>query len=355
MPRGATLAAVDTLALKDAASGPGIDPRQWLSYGTVDPETADEHSVTFDPDMGPLVDVTLQPSGIPVVCRVAGWCMGAGESEYYPFLQGDEVVVGVPEGDETAGCVILGRCNNQIDKFPTTVAGADVTKNNFAFRRTRVPFVWETASSWGLRNAATSALFMMGKDGTTTLSDGYLGFLHMGPDFVGLQATDAPNDGAPFAPPGAYLAMLQLDRKNKLATLEVQGKAKLTIGTKLDGLSTAGRFFVQTGGAATSEHVTTVEAVANIIANVFAAYGAALATVAAPLTGSALSVIFGTPLTISAVTQTIVAAAMTGAATPLTGTLNPALVSAIKAALAGKVNNTTGTLPNVGCPGFLSG
>lgn len=325
---------MDTLALKDAVSGAGIDPRQWVSYGIVAPETDDEHSVTFDPDMGPLVDVTLQPSAIPVRCRVAGWSMGNGESEYYPFLQGDEVVVAVPEGDERAGCIIIGRCNNQIDAFPTIVAGQDVAKNNFAFRRTRAPFVWETAQSWGVRNAANGALLMMGQDGTLTISDGFQDFLHLGPDFVGLQAYDGPNDGTPFAAPGSKLLLFQLDKQNGIATLEVQGAAKFSLGGALDGVATAGRFFVQASGSAISEHVTTVEGMVNYVNQILTLLGPFFTI---PLT----------PIQIAGITTTALVASPTGSISPF--------LSAITTALAAKTNNTTGTLPNVGCPGFLAG
>src|SRR5258708_21906914 len=109
---------VDQLSLNDGVAAPGADTRQWVSYGVVDDDQEDQKSVTFDADHGPLVSVTLQPSGIPVVCRVAGWCAGNGEAEYFPFVSGDEVVVHVPEGDERAGCIITGRCNSQIDRFP---------------------------------------------------------------------------------------------------------------------------------------------------------------------------------------------------------------------------------------------
>ena len=83
-----------------AFAGPGMDTRQWVSYGQVDQDTQDSRCVVFDPDLGPLVNVTLQPSGIPVVCRVLAPFAGQGESEYFPFISGDEVVVAITQGDE---------------------------------------------------------------------------------------------------------------------------------------------------------------------------------------------------------------------------------------------------------------
>src|SRR5262245_23950415 len=105
-----------------------MDMRQWCSYGTVDPETDDEKSVEFTDDYGPLVNVTIQPSGLPVRCRVASFVAGAGEGEWYPYIAGDEVIVMFPGGSEL-NAVIVGRLSNGLDKPAASVGGADPTEN----------------------------------------------------------------------------------------------------------------------------------------------------------------------------------------------------------------------------------
>lgn len=323
---------MDQLSINHGFSAPGADPRQWCSYGIVDDDQEDQKSVEFDPDLGPLVQVTLQPSGVPVRCRVAGWCAGNGEAEYFPFVSGDEVLVLVPEGDERAGCCIVGRCNSQIDRFPGTVGGQDVTKNAVAFRRIRCPYVFETADSMLFRAATAGNFLLLEKSGNVTAADGFRGFLHLGADFVGLQASDDA---------GEVLALLQLDRANKLATLEVAGGGKLTIGADGEAsMYSAGPFSVGAGGMVASEHVATAESVANVVSAVLQG----LAAFSAPGALAALSA--------PAVAQGVVAAALSLAGT---APLLPPTLAAIQAALSLKQQNTTGLLPSVGSPTHLTG
>jgi hypothetical protein len=308
-----------------------MSTRQWISYGVVDESSGGDHSVTFDPDMGPLVDVKLQPSGSHARCRVSSDCAGNGEGAYDPFVDGDEVLVALPEGDERAGAVILGRLNSQIDKFPSTVAGQDVTKNATAFRRTRGPYVIETGDSLLLRTATAGSFVLMEKAGNVTIADGFKNFLHLGADFVGLQCADDD---------GTVKSIVQLDRQDGSATVEVADSAKFTMQN--DGtvtLNVATSVSIQAAGMAPSEHATTIEAMANLLSFVLmglAAFSApgALAALAVPVTA-----------------QGIVAAAIGMAATG-----NIALMqSAIAAALMSKAPNPTGLMPGVACPGVLLG
>jgi hypothetical protein len=323
---------VDYQSINAGSAAPGNDTRQWFSYGIVDDDQEDQKSVTFDPDHGPLVAVTLQPSGVPVQCRVSGWCAGNGEAEYFPFVSGDEVAVAIPEGDERAGCLIIGRCNSQIDRFPLTVGGQDVTKNTVAFRRVRCPYILESADSILLRGATAENFLLLEKAGGVTVSSGFKDFLHLGADFVGLQAS--ADDGSP-------VAILQLDKVNGIATLEVTDAGKLTIEKTGDAsLYCAGQASVGAGGMVASEHVATVEGVANLMVNVLMGLG----LLSAP---GALAGLL-TPVT----SQTLVSVAATGAAT---GALLPALLLALQTALSTKTQNTSGLLPNVGSPTFLTG
>jgi len=334
--------------LQEIASGPGVDSRHWVSYGTVEAETEGQPSVEFDADYGgPLVYVKLHPSAARVTCRVASWCAGNGEAEYYPFIQGDEVLVVLPEGDERAGPVIVGRMNSQIDVFPTTVAGNDVTKNNFGFRRMRAPFMIETAQAYGVRNAVTGSLFMMAQDGTLLLKDAFTDFLHMGPDFVGLQATtDTDTTGAsPFASPDAEVMIVQMDKTSgsEKILLEVTGKTRMVIGKTVSALTTNGTFSVGASGAFASEHAISTEAVVNLLASLMTTLNVAIAALPGTLTGPSLAAVFLPAANINA------SLALAGA-----GTIS-AYSAAIQGALSAKAPNPTGMLPSVGCPGFLVG
>lgn len=325
--------------LGDAISGPGNDTRQWVSYGTVDAEEAGGKPVRFD-KIGPMVDVKLHPSAAHVTCRVASWCAGRGEGEYYPFVQGDEVVVLVPEGDERAGCVIVGRCNNEIDEWPTTVAGNDPSQNNFGFRRIAVPFVTEVRQSYVVRNAVTGALWSMGADGSLTFKNGFDGFLHVGPDFVGMQASNDTGQ-SPVQDPTKPQLVFQLNLQDEIIDMRVQAPTKF-VQLKLDPanslLAGGGTLSVQMGGAAVArEHVITTEAVSNILTNLLIGLAAFSAPGAlAGLTGAAPAV--------------VAQALSLSGATPL----NPLVSTAIAAAMVLKAPNPTGNLPAIGCPAFLA-
>ncbi len=172
------------------------DARQWISYGLVDKDTPDAPSVRFkDEDgkplpYGPMVSVTLQPSGISLPCRVASQVAGQSEGEWYPYVAGDEVLVAIPEGDERAGCVIVARLNQEIDEFPLAVGGQDVTKNTIGFRRMRTPYIIETGESYLIRSAKTGSQIGINLEGNLVLNDGDGGSLLIGPEAMGLSSGD---------------------------------------------------------------------------------------------------------------------------------------------------------------------
>lgn len=265
-----------------------MDTRQWVSMGTVDRERVVDGEkvdpVIFDEDLGPLVNVTLQPSGLPVRCRVAASAAGAcgnGEGEYSPFVAADEVVVLIPEGDERADCVIVGRMNNAIDKFPAeSVAGQDPTSNKFAFRRRRTPFVEEFATTWMARVASHGAFFMISESGAVTIRDGSKGALQMGPDIFGFTEgnREVGTDDVP-----APTALFQLDLVNRRTTLQI-GDAQFMMsasdGTSDGGpppgdanLSLAGALTMAFGNNQPAEHVATTEFVLAILEVALSAIG----------------------------------------------------------------------------------
>lgn len=97
----------DTAALGRAVAFPGIDPRTWVSYGIVT-------GYAIDPQEGIFVNVTLMPSRIQETARVGdSWASGDGVS--IPFDDGDEVVVGYPDGDPSYGLAVLRRMYSPSD------------------------------------------------------------------------------------------------------------------------------------------------------------------------------------------------------------------------------------------------
>jgi len=345
------------LNLRDLAAGmagPGNDTRQWCSFGTVrGGTTEDDPCVEFVNDQ-PLVRVLLHPSLIEVRARVAGRIAGDGEAEWHPFVPGDEVFVGIPEGNERAGAVILGRLNNAIDRFPSgSVAGQDPRKNAFAFSRRKTPVIDELNGPVMLRSALTGGFISIDDAGVFTLRGGNpddpnaakpAPGLQMGPDGISMQDASA-KFGISFGPTSGALLVLVDD-----AVLSLSSSA----GGKPSQIGVPGVLALATNGNPPLEHVTTTEAVANIIANVFITLAVPLAAVAVPLTGSALAALITTWLAAPGF-----AASFTAAAAGPTSALNPAVLQAILAGYATmlqKPNTPSGQLtPGLGAPGLLTG
>lgn len=338
---------IDLAALRDALAGPGMDTRQWVSFGVVEAMSADtpEQAVEFTPEFGPLVCVVLQPSGYLARCRVSGMVAGNMEAEYHPFITGDEVIVVIPEGDERAGCTIIGRLNNEIDQWPGGIAGQNAADNTFAFRRIRTPYILEFASSYLMRSAGTGAFLSMTQDGQVTLANADNAFLSLTPDFIGIQSGDAS-------------LLLQLDLHQHGIVLQVApplvpttppviGSTTFTIAENSSLLST-GTFTFNCSGQVGTEHAASAEAVANMLFNVLSVMWAPWVAVingAPPLAPLAQLV---TPAAILAAMNGGIAAAGAGSIAPF--------AAAIAAALAAKPpGDITGTLPSVGSPGILIG
>ena len=300
---------------REAVAGP-IDTRQWVSYGTVSPETPDAKSTTFTKEYGPLVNVKLHPTGIPVVCRVAHEVAGNGEGEWFPFVAGDEVYVQIPEGDETAGCVIVGRLNQEIDQWPTVVAGQDATQNNFAFRRIRVPYVFETAAGYLLHHATTGAFLSMTDVGAFVLSNADKAFLALNADFLGLQNKDAD-------------VLMQIAVEAKQVVLEAAG-TKLVLDKSASSLYTTGTLQLGTAGVQAGDHAASIEGLI--------AFGAALITGLGPL--------FTIPLTPPAVIALVNAAIVLASTEPLAP-----FQGALSGALA--IPRVPGVKPGLGSVGLL--
>lgn len=295
---------MDHALAAQAVSMPGIDPRQWISYGIVETGTSDAPPVRFKDDngnpspYGPMVDVTLQPWGVTLPCRVAGGVAGVAEAEYYPYVGGDEVIVAIPEGSERAGAVIIGRLNQEIDQWPITVAGQDATKNTFGFRRMKTPYIIETAASYLVRSALTGAQFGLDTEGKVILNDGDKGALTIGPDSIGLSSGDQETFVTLF--PGDKQVFLGASSTSLL--LDATASVFISQGTLAFNLS---------GGSAVGTAVTAEQVVALLI-NIFAFLGKSGSFTAGPLA----SALFATPATALAAMVSVIQPALAGLATP---------------------------------------
>jgi hypothetical protein len=251
--------ALDVAALRDLFRGPGMDTRQWVSYGIVDADSPDAHSVRFNDDNGQalpegvLVGVTLQPSGIAVTCRVSSLNAGSGEGEYSPYGAGDEVLVAIPEGNERAGCVIIGRLSNAHDIFPQAVAGQDVTNNDTTFRRMKTPYVLETGASYMVRSALTGASFSIDPTGAVILNDGEGAMLALNQSVISLQ----DKTGA---------VMLQMDPDALTTTLQAD-TTSLQLAAGASAFLSSGTLNIGTGGLPGAGHAITLEQVINLFVN----------------------------------------------------------------------------------------
>lgn len=310
---------------RDAYAGAGTDTRGWVHHAIVEPDAGDQHSVVFSGDdgsganpFGVQVLVKLAPNGNVLPCRVAGACAGAGEGEYHPFVAGDEVLVVVPSGDERNGGIIIGRLNQTLDVFPRMVAGQDVTNNSVAFKRLATPYILESGTALILRVSATGAALTLDPTGNTYLSSGGGAALYLRSDAVSLQLKDGT-------------AAFQLDPSDDSVKFRAgDGNTVFHADGAADNYQTAGTLGFSTAGNAAGNHVTTIEAVLNLLALV------------APLINP---LVYTTPAEAAAAFAAVLPAA---AALPL----DPLLAAALALALA--VPKTSTGFPGVCSQGLLS-
>lgn len=315
----------DQATASQAFARPGQDTRQWVSLGLVDEDQPDAKSVQFKtadgqplPE-GPLVAVTLQPSGVSVVCRVASSCAGNGEGEWYPFVSKDEVVVVIPEGMERCGPIIIARCNNEIDAFPDVVAGQDPTTNTFAFKRLRSPYICESAGAILFRSALTGAQFGLDPTGQLIIGDGEQNSIVMSPSAMGLTSGD-----------GDYL--MQINLQDGEVTLAAKD-AGLTISPTESRFLSKGTLSFATSGLPGQAlgHAVTAEQVVLLIS-------AVLPTLSPNLT--------------SPITPAQSIALMTAAIAAASGLPLSPYIPAITAALS-IPPDPSGTLPGFGRAGYM--
>jgi len=293
-------AKMDQRTLAEAFSYPGIDPRAWVSYAIVETVQAEtENPVEFDADDGQIyVNCVLKPSNQPCRARLGGAFSGPGEGFYSPFVGGEEVLLAIPEGDTKTGAVVLARLSNGYDGFPMgSVGGKDADTNTFTMMRSRPAITIESGASVLLRSASMGAMMQLAGTGAVTLRDGAADVLQISPDVFGYQN-------------GEGTVIQQIDLNAKRFTLAV-GDVLLTLSGDLGQpypqslIQVPSTLTLSASGSTMNnavEHVTTTEAVANILANIVpggsavvaAAITAAAASPLSPLVSTAIQAAFAT-------------------------------------------------------------
>ena len=148
-------------------SGPGIDTRYWVSYGTVgtiDDEgnlnITDSHAVFIGPE-GVDVEVMLEPIGVHCHCTYAGVYGGAHCSIMAPIRAGDRVLVALPGGDSTLPPIIVAILHDAQSTVPLD------DDHKPTFRNDRV-LISATGIPIDIRVGKDSKI-KVGTDGTVTI------------------------------------------------------------------------------------------------------------------------------------------------------------------------------------------
>lgn len=324
--RGKVARPIDARSLGEALAFPGIDPRTWFSFATVDPEVSD---MEFDEDHGYLVPITLQPSQV----QCTGVCMqgtaGQAEGEHVPFVEGDTLVVGIVQGMERAGVVVLGRVSNARAQPPKTVAGQDSTKNNSAWRKQRAPHLEEYGDRWTIRQASSEALLNVDAGGTWTMRDGGKGVLQLSSDVFSYQSGDLTMI-LQFDLAASRFSLQCGEAMLALSSLESLSDLPMSISSVL---SVPGSMQIASSGNLAGEHAASVEGTANFTLQWFQLF---LTALVAALDG---------------VGATLAAGALVGTLTPPTAVAVPlAPLGALWSAAMAPVDALVASLP-----GFIAG
>lgn len=127
---------VDVAKIREAVKGAGIDPRYWVSYGSVasvgdngDINFTDTSALHIAPD-GVYCDVVLHPSQLAVTCRYAGMAGGPGVQVISPIQAGDEVLVVLPSGSPSGPPVIVQVMHNNYTQVPLREDGFPIFRND---------------------------------------------------------------------------------------------------------------------------------------------------------------------------------------------------------------------------------
>lgn len=270
------MAHIDAAMLRELVAGPGTDTRAWSAYAVVVPDAEGARSVRFDDPDGPKVTVKFMPSGIIADVGVLMQTGGDGEGEWHPFVAGELVLIEFPGGDELSLPVITGRKSNEHDRFPMMVAGNDVTQNNFAFKRTRAPYIFEAGSSYLLWSAPTGAFLAFTEAGAFTVANADKALLQLGADVLGFRNGDAD-------------CLVEVHAADRRTHVEA-GNSKLQLVADGDSmLLTSGSLAISAAGVQPVGHAVTIEQVLMVLQAFFAMVGIANP---GPLSGAGLAGLF---------------------------------------------------------------
>ena len=111
MKRGGVRSSIDVGKLSAAVARPGIDPRRWITFARV-------LDIGFDPDHGLFADVEAMPSRDQLTCLIGSGYAGDDYGEFNAPAIGSVVVVAIPDGDESAGPVIICQLWNGANAKP---------------------------------------------------------------------------------------------------------------------------------------------------------------------------------------------------------------------------------------------
>lgn len=115
--RKSVMRSLDVQRIARAVQSRGIDTRLWVSYGTVGvlndqgEFVVDDGQAIFPVPNGIVVDVRLEPSGHLITANYHGVAAGRLGSILFPIIQGDQVLVIIPDGDlnsASVACLPLG-------------------------------------------------------------------------------------------------------------------------------------------------------------------------------------------------------------------------------------------------------
>lgn len=128
---------LDVVRMARGLAIPGGDLRHWVSYATVaaidddgEIDLSDPNAIVITPS-GIDVDVVLEPSGYPCTCThgiAAGTVFVCG-----PIKVGDQVVVGIPDGDTSMIpriFAVTAGPNGAADVVPVDAEGQPIFKND---------------------------------------------------------------------------------------------------------------------------------------------------------------------------------------------------------------------------------
>jgi len=100
---------IDVSRLSNLTARPGMDTRYNLVLAVID-------KVVVDPNEGVFADISFFPREEAETALLGVPYAGNGFGFYFPLYQDDVVLVGVPDGDVSAGPVIISRMWSAADK-----------------------------------------------------------------------------------------------------------------------------------------------------------------------------------------------------------------------------------------------